>query len=166
MITSYIHILKEEKYRDLVLDSLSGYDNLVYSSDLRDFLDKFIKEHIHKFSEFEDRYLYKDGSEIITIIMPIIRKIYLRIFISPPFSVDNSNLELFRLMFNFDELCDYLIEIINENETALEKFKYLDKGSEMITLIVDNYIAYLVKKVTNTENIKLEIRNLKIKNIL
>jgi hypothetical protein len=167
--TSYIKLLESNtSYRSDILDSLSGYDKLVYSSDLRDFLDNFIDQHFHKFKEFENEYFYEDEDEIITIIIPIFRRLYGKMFITPPSILldKKEKLELFKLSFNIEYFCEYLINMLNYNRKALEKFEYLDKTNEIITLIVDNYIAYLIEYVNNSENIKLDIRHLKLKNIL
>jgi hypothetical protein len=149
-----------------MLESLSGYGKLIYSSEIRDFLHKFISEHIDKFKMFENKYLYNGEDEIITIIIPIVRKVYNKVFISPPPYFKEDMLELYKLNFDINDLCDYLIKMLNTNERILLQFDYLDKTIEYSNLIADNYLGLLYNKTTKSINIKSDIRDIKLKRLI
>jgi hypothetical protein len=75
-------------------------------------------------------------------------------------------LELFRLYFDIDEFLDYLVLYLKKSKNTLEDFEYIDRSIETITLIVDNYVAKLVRKVLDSTDIKSEIRDMKIKRMI
>ena len=83
---------------------------------------------------------------------------------------DGLRLKMFQLSFDIDEFIDYFIDMIKTSKSVLSQFKYLDKTTQTLELIVDNYIAKLVKDVLETQDIKQDIamltRNRKIKGLI
>ena len=55
----------------------------------------------------------------------------------------------------------YLIEMMLKCKESLIHFEHIDRTAETLTLIVDNYIAGLVKKVRDCDDIGTEIERIK-----
>ena len=47
---------------------------------------------------------------------------------------------------------DYLVDMFHKTKNSLNSFEYLDRTSETLSLIVDNYVASLVQKVLDIED--------------
>jgi hypothetical protein len=56
------------------------------------------------------------------------------------------------MYFNLDEFIDYLIDMFVKSKDCLQHFEHIDRTSETLTLIVDNYVADLVQRVRDIEN--------------
>jgi hypothetical protein len=56
------------------------------------------------------------------------------------------------MYFNLDKFIDYLIDMFVKSKDCLQHFEHIDRTSETLTLIVDNYIAGLVQRVRDVEN--------------
>lgn len=109
-----------------------------------------------------------DGNNLLEYILPTIRRAYSKFFINPPSilvsSVENKRLELFQLQFNLVEFLTFLSEKFINNYNKLEDFKNLDTDSEILTLIVEDFIASKISYVASmhTSDIPKEIRDIKI----
>lgn len=124
---------------------------------------------------------YENDVDIQDLILPTIKRLYGKVFITPPtiFSSATSiqpnengdkRFRLFVMYFDLDNFIDYLIEMILKTKGILSEFEGLDRTSEHLSLIVDNYIANNVKKVTSCKDIDSEIKRIerqqKIKDVL
>lgn len=166
---SYIDKLKNDiDFRVSLVDSLSGYDKLSTSSELKLFINNFIDNEMEKFKEFDNFFLYKDEDEVILLILPTIRRIYHRIYICPPPILNNKKdkLELYQNMFIVSEFSDFLIKMIKENKKTLSNFKNIDKTIELLNLILEDYVSYLLNISLTTDDVKPKLRELKIKKII
>jgi hypothetical protein len=109
-----------------------------------------------------------DGNNLLEYILPSVTRAYSKFFINPPSIFLNSNylirLELFQLQFNLNEFLDVLSTKFKSNHECLRDFKNLDTDSEILTLIVEDYVASKVSYVTSVKNsdIQKEIRDIKI----
>jgi hypothetical protein len=56
--------------------------------------------------------------------------------------------------------------LFKKTKGCLSDFEFIDRTPEHLTLIVDNYIASLVKKVIESYDIKKDLRDAKIKRIV
>jgi hypothetical protein len=56
------------------------------------------------------------------------------------------------MYFNADEFIDYLIDMFSKSKDCLQHFEHIDRTSETLTLIVDNYVAGLVQQVIDIED--------------
>ena len=56
------------------------------------------------------------------------------------------------MYFNPDEFIDYLVDMFIISKDCLQHFEHIDRTSETLTLIVDNYVAGLVQRVRDVEN--------------
>lgn len=113
----------------------------------------------------EESNLVDDLSDLI---LPTISKLFYNIYIKPPTLFDNkyalSRLELYHLFFDIDDFNKYLVEMIISCKHSLDKFIHLDSNVELLSLIVNNYVAKLVSMVLETTDIESEIRKqIKIK---
>jgi hypothetical protein len=177
---SFLEIHKNEDYKWSLIDSLtSGITNqwieyfemtMVYVIDEKWKL--FDKEELKG-------KIYESDDELLDLILPSIRRVFAKVFIDPPKIFvkdpivsevpgykDDGRLELFRLHFDIDEFIDYFITQLILTKECLKDFTYIDRTSETLSLIVDNYIAKLVKSVLESEDIKIDIRDLKIKRMI
>jgi len=109
-----------------------------------------------------------DGNNLLEYILPTLRRLYSKFFIVPPSiftsSKENRRLELYQLQFNLVEFLTILSEKYKNNHNKLDDFKNLDTDAEMLTLIVEDYIASKVSYIasTNTFDIPTEIRDIKL----
>jgi hypothetical protein len=156
-------LLKDSEEREILLDTLSvGITN---TSDFRDALEYVItKLPMFDIPEFES--IYEDEDNILDLVLPSFRRVWGNIYIKPPTLFKNDQrLEIFILSFDIDEFLNYLKDVFIKTKGCLTDFEYIDRTINHLQLIVDNYIALLVKKVLDCKDIKEEIRDLKIKKV-
>jgi hypothetical protein len=109
--------------------------------------------------------LFSDfDSELLTYILPSVRRVYSLMFIDTPpiFSNDPDRLELFKLSFDLDEFVKYLHDIVIDKSDVLDFFENLDVRSEFLMLVVQNYVSGKIK-LTRTNNVKQLLREFKLK---
>ena len=129
-------------------------------------------------SEFSGS-LYEGEDDILDLILPSVRRVFGKVFVDPPKIFvpdriltevkgykDDGRLELFRLHYDVDEFIDYLINQLTVSKDCLISFQYIDKSITTLEIMVDNYIAKLVKMVLDSDDIKIDIRDLKIKKMV
>lgn len=167
MTVNFLDIHNNEKYKKAIIDNLSIAIKSEYLESFKCLMIYVIDE---KYSLFDiDEFsgtLYEGEDEILDLILPTIRRVFSKIYLSPPTLLKHQRLKLFQTYFDIDEFIDYLIEMFLKCKNVLENFVYLDRTVETLELIVDNYIAELVKKVQDVDDIFIEIRDLKIKKII
>lgn len=177
---SFLDIHKNKDYKFALIDSLSAgiTDNWFEYFEMTMIYVIDEKWKLFESKEFSGS-LFEGDDETLDLILPAVRRVFGKVFIDPPkiFITDptvakvkgykeDGRLELFRLYFDIDEFLDYLVEYLIKTKNSLKEFEYIDRSIETITLIVDNYIAKLVRKVLDSEDIKLEIRDWKIKRMI
>ncbi len=161
-------LLKEESYKQALIESLNSGITEKYLPAFNEVINYVIDKKFHLFQvkEFEDSFYYNDDSTL-DLVLPSVRRVFAKVFIDPPqlFRGDTEELryQLFVLNFNIDDFIDYLIEMMNKCKESLTHFEHLDRTSETLTLIVDNYIAGLVKLVRQSEDIEDDIKKIKTK---
>jgi hypothetical protein len=128
---------------------------------------------------FTDSIFYKkiegpDSNSVIEYILPTIRRAYSKFFINTPsiFSSANSygsqiknyRLELYQLQFNLRDFLEFLSDKFLKNNDKLNDFKNLDTNSEILTLIVEDYIGSKVSYVSSvsSDELQKEIRDIKL----
>ena len=162
------NLFQDEAYKGAVIQSLlSGIDTKWYVEFL-DILEYVIDKRLKKISELQDfkETLYGESDiEIWELVLPSVRRVFGKIFITPPTILTNDRLQLFQLSFNIDNFLDYLVEMFQKTKMALVEFKFLDREAETLSLLVDNYIAGLIYEMSQVDDIKSEIRHLKIKKV-
>jgi len=177
---TFIDNIKNENYRNAIIDALTGgiadefqeYFEMVMNYVIDEKLEIFNKE------EFKGS-LYDGDDEFLDMILPSVRRVFGKVFIDPPkmFIPDtivssvkgykeDGRMELFQLHYNIDEFIDYLIEILPKSKDCLSQFENIDRSPKTLEIIVDNYIGGLIKKVLESNDIKQDIRDLKIKNLI
>lgn len=115
---------------------------------------------------------YENDDKIEDLILPSVKRAWSMIFINPPslFTLNDryNRIELFKLLWDIDEFIDYVLDILPKVKHSLDNFENLDRSSQTLELIVQNYINGLIEKCRNKgpEQIKVEIRDLKIKKTL
>lgn len=177
---SFLDIHKNSDYKLALIDSLSAGITDKWFEYFEMTMIYVIDEKwkLFKSEEFTGSF-YEGDDETLDLILPAVRRVFGKVFIDPPKIFitaptvakvkgykEDGRLELFRLFFDIDEFLDYLAEYIIKTKNSLREFEYIDRSVETITLIVDNYIAKLVRKVLDCEDIKGEIRDWKIKRMI
>jgi hypothetical protein len=109
-----------------------------------------------------------DSNIVIEYVLPTLRRAYSKFFINTPgiFSTSNyqNRLELYQLQFNLREFLEFLSNKFLKNYTKLNDFENLDTNSEILTLIVEDYIGSKVSYVASVpvDEIQKEIRDIKL----
>jgi hypothetical protein len=177
---NFFNIHKDENYKNAIIDALTGGIPDQFMEYYEMTLNYIIEQKYHLFDkpEFEGS-LYENEDDTLDLILPSIRRVFGKVFIDTPriFQVSpeimsikgyipDGRLELFQLHYNIDEFIDYLIEYLNLSKNCLERFEYIDKTATTLEIIVDNYISMLIKRVLDSEDIKKDTRDLKIKKMI
>ena len=165
MSKSIVELLKDRDYKDKLISSLnSGIPEnyqLAFNELINYVIDKF---YLFQIPEFENSFYYDDDNTL-DLILPAVRRVFGRLFIDPPSlfksSTESQRHQLFTLYFNIDEFLTYLVDMMIKCKESLIHFEYIDRTAETLTLIVDNYIAGLVKKVRDCDDIEVEIERIK-----
>ena len=160
---SFLDLYKDEQYKKAIIDALcQGIDNQ-YLYSFKSLLEYVVDEKYHLFDREEFKgALYLDEDETLDLVLPAIRRVFGKVFIDPPTLFkdsaygrvlsENLRYKLFIMYFNLDEFIDYLIDMFVKSKDCLQHFEHIDRTSETLTLIVDNYVAGLVKRVRDVEN--------------
>jgi hypothetical protein len=177
---NFFTIHKDQNYKNAIIDALTGGIPDEFMEYYEMTLNYVINDRYKLFDkpEFEGSF-YEGEDETLDLILPSVRRVFAKVFIDPPkiFQtlpeikaikgyVSDGRLELFQLHYNIDEFTEYLIDYLSLSKNCLEKFEYIDKTSTTLEIIVDNYIGKLVKLVLESNDIKEDIRDLKIKNLV
>ena len=177
---NFIDKIKDERYRNSIIDALTGGIREEFQEYFEMVMNYVIDEKINLFNkdEFKGSF-YDDDDETLDFILPCVRRVFGKVFIDTPkiftpdttvSSVkgykDDGRMELFQLNYNIDEFIDYLIDILPKSKGCLSQFENIDRSSKTLEIIVDNYIGGLIKKVLESNDIKQDIRDLKIKNLI
>lgn len=177
---NFLDIHKNQDYKEAIIDALTGGIPDEWQEYYEMVMKYVIEKKYHLFeSEYFKGSLYEGEDDILDLILPSVRRVFGKVFIDPPkvFIVnpaissvkgykDDGRLELFRLHYDIDEFLDYFVEMIHKSKNCLIMFTNIDRTSQTLEIIVDNYIASLINKVLNTDDIKLEIRDLKLKRVV
>jgi hypothetical protein len=178
---NFIDKIKDERYRNSIIDALTGGIREEFQEYFEMVMNYVIDEKIKLFNkdEFKGSLYDDDDDETLDLILPCIRRVFGKVFIDTPkiftpdttvSSVkgykDDGRMELFQLNYNIDEFIDYLIDILPKSKMCLSQFENIDRSPKTLEIIVDNYIGGLIKKVLESNDIKQDIRDLKIKNLI
>lgn len=168
---NFIDLYQDESYKTAIIDALCGGINGEHLKSFRTLLEYVIDKKLKLFDrkEFEGA-LYLEEDETLDLVLPCIRRVYGKVFITPPSIFldsnygrslpENKRFKLFTLYFNIDEFVDYLIDMFIKSKDCLHHFEYIDRTAETLTLIVDNYVAGLVKRVRDVEDHEEAIESL------
>lgn len=174
---NFLEIHQNTSYKQALIDSLTGGITEEWMEYFEMTMEYVISEKYLLFSgsQFEG-CLYEGEDETLDFILPCVRRVFGKVFVEPPviFSVHpevakvpgyvpDGRLELFRLLYDIDDFIDYLVKVIPESNQCLQNFENIDKSVTICEIIVDNYIAGLVKKVLECDDIKSTTRDLKLK---
>ena len=166
---SFIDLYKEEHYRKAIVDALCQGIDAQYIPSFKSLLEYVITKYdLFDRDEFKGS-LYLDEDETLDLILPAVRRVFGKIFIDPPTLfkdssygrdlAENLRYKLFMMYFNADEFIDYLVDMFIRSKDCLQNFEHIDRTSETLTLIVDNYVAGLVQRVRDVENHQEAIDN-------
>jgi hypothetical protein len=172
--------IKDEKYRNAIIDALTGGIGDEFQEYFDMVMNYIIDEKLELFNtEVFKGSLYEGDDDLLDMILPSVRRLFGKVFIDPPKIFipepivsevkgykEDGRMELFQLHYNIDEFIDYLIKILPNSKGCLLQFENIDRSPKTLEIIVDNYIGGLIKKVLESTDIKKDIRDLKIKNII
>lgn len=145
-------------HKELLLD-LMCIGTSKDTSELRECIEYILLEKVHLFEgkEFEGS-LYPGEDEILSIILPLVRRIWDRIYIHPSTSLNVEKVDILKEYFNIDDFLIYLKDILPKSK-GLNVFKYVDKTSEISRIIVDNYIFMITKEIIGLSRNKKNLEN-------
>lgn len=109
-----------------------------------------------------------DSNIVIEYVLPTLKRAYSKFFINTPgifsTSIHQNRLELYQLQFNLREFLEFLSNKFLKNYDKLNDFENLDTNSEILTLIVEDYIGSKVSYVASVpvDEIQKEIRDIKL----
>ena len=160
---SFIELYKEESYRKIIIEALCKGISREHLNTFKSLLEYVINKKYHLFDRDEFKgALYLEEDETLDLVLPSVRRVFAKIFIDPPTIFkdsgygralpENKRYKLFTMYFNIDDFIDYLIDMFIKSKDCLAHFEHIDRTSETLTLIVDNYIAGLVTKVINIDD--------------
>lgn len=158
-------IRDDVQYRSIIIDSTClGIKN---SNNLKDIINYFLdnKLELLNIEIFKDT-IYENDDKLLDLMIPCIRRVWSKFFINPPEILTSIQIDLYQLSFDIDQFLDYLIEIIPKVKSSLVHFDELDRTIETLNLIVDNYVAMSIRKCIESQNLKQEIRDFKIKKMI
>jgi hypothetical protein len=160
---SFLDLYKDDHYKKAIIDALCQGIGSQHLYSFKSLLEYVVSEKYHLFDREEFKgTLYLEEDETLDLILPAVRRVFGKIFIDPPTLFKDSNYgralpenkryKLFTMYFNADEFIDYLIDMFYKSKDCLQHFEHIDRTSETLTLIVDNYVASLVQKVIDIDN--------------
>lgn len=155
--------------RQSIIDALCV--GIVNTSEFIDEVDYIINDLIPKYKVKLDGFLYDDEDKLINLILPSFRRVWSKVYIDTPsifemgFKHDEHSLRLYQLLFTTDDFVDFLVNKLVSTKNCLSEFENIDKSLTHLTIIVDDYLGYLLKRVDDCKDIKTEIRKIKIDNI-
>jgi hypothetical protein len=167
---SFLDLYKDEHYKKAIIDALCQGIDSEHLYSFKSLLEYVVAEKYHLFDREEFKgALYLEEDETLDLILPAVRRVFGKVFIDPPTLFKDSNYgralpenlryKLFMMYFNADEFIDYLIDMFIKSKDCLQHFEHIDRTSETLTLIVDNYVAGLVQRVRDIENHQEAIDN-------
>lgn len=164
---SFFDINKDEKYKDILISTFTDRTPPRYKMELLEIIHYVINNNdVFRKKELEGSF-YEGEDETLDLILPAIARVFNKIFIDPPPLFKDTTydegvrLEMFQLSFDIDEFNEYLVEMLIKTKDSLKYFENIDRAAETISLIVDNYVAILIKGVLESYDIKGEIVRLK-----
>ncbi len=160
---SFFDIAKDDLYRRELFFILSKGVDAKYQMEFLELLNYVVEKKSQLFNVKELLgELYEGEDNISDLILPSIRRVFNKIYVQPPtLFLDNPlRLELYQLSFDIDEFIDYFIEMIKISRSCLDIFEYLDKTVQTLELIVDNYVAKIVKLVLDSSNLTKDIEQI------
>lgn len=112
-----------------------------------------------------------EGYNALVYVLPTLKRVFSKFFIKTPEIFENpyytNKLELFKLHFDLVEFLEFFSKKFDKNWNCLVDFEYLDPVSEVLTLIVQDYVAQKVNLVQSTPQSEITsiIRDKKIDKI-
>lgn len=177
---TFLEIHKNRSYKEAIIDSLTGGITEEWMDYYEMTMEYVINEKYHLFDRDDLKgSLYDGEDDVMDLILPSVRRVFGKVFINTPplFNISSGiseisglkkdiRLELFQLYYDVDEFIDEFIDQMIKNKNCLHNFKNIDKTSTTLEIIVDNYISGLLKRVLECNDVKTEIRDLKIKKMI
>jgi len=164
---SFLDLYKDEHYKKAIIEALCqgiGSEHLYSFTSLLEYV---VTEKYHLFDREEFKgALYFEEDETLDLVLPAVRRAFGKVFIDPPTLFKEtgyntgSRYKLFTMYFNPDEFVDYLIDMFIKSKDCLKHFEHIDRTAETLTLIVDNYVAGLVKRVIEIEDHEQAIQSI------
>lgn len=168
---SFLELLKNENYKKELINSLTIS---LIDDDLKRDLEYNLNYILDKRMDVFDVLcgeLNNSDESVEVLVLPSVRRAWSMVFINTPtiFGINDKRLELFQLSWDIDNFLNYLKDIFTKVKNCLDQFEHLDTSVEILNLICQNYINKLIsdcRKNKTKEEIKIEIRDLKLKQML
>lgn len=164
---SFFDINKDEKYKSILVSTFINRTPTSYKIELLEIINYVIDNNdVFRIKELEGSF-YEGEDQTLDLILPAVVRTFNKIFIDPPELFkdttydDGIRLEMFQLSFDVDDFSKYLVDMLIKTKNVLIDFENIDRTVETISLIVDNYVAGLIKNVLDSYDIKGEIIKLR-----
>lgn len=164
---SFLDLYKDEHYKKAIIEALCQGIGSEHLYSFKSLLEYVVAEKYHLFDREEFKgALYLEEDETLDLVLPAVRRVFGKVFIdTPPLFKETgyntgSRYKLFTMYFNPDEFIDYLIDMFIKSKDCLQHFEHIDRTAETLTLIVDNYVAGLVKRVIEIEDHEQAIQSI------
>ena len=155
-------------YISLMVSSMDEENSGKFTLIIKDVIDNYhdnFQDDIYTKKLPADR-LYEDYHDnIISFLIPFLRRVYSKFFIDPPSLIKDKRLELFQLKFNIREIVFFFREKIIKNLNILDDFENIDRYPAILSIICDDYVSMKVSEIQNIYDIKSNLRDLKIEKI-
>ena len=163
----FLELHSNETYKNVIIEALSHGIPTESVKEYNRLMEYVIDEKYILFDREEFKgSIYEDEDDTLDLILPSIRKVFSKIYIDPPSLFKDERFDIFKGYFDIDDFLYYLIDMILKCKNVCVYFLYLDRLVETLELIVDNYIAKLVKMVLDEDFAKTELRDIKINRII
>lgn len=163
----FFDIKNDEHYKDLLISTFTDRVSPGYKIELLEIINYVINNNdVFKRKELEGSF-YEGEDQTLDLILPAVARTFNKIFVDPPPIFKDTTydegirLEMFQLSFDIDEFNEYLVKMLIKSKNLLEEFSNIDRTAETVSIIVDNYVAGLIKRVLDSYDIKGEIVKLK-----
>lgn len=165
--TNFFDLKDDKDHRNYIITSFSERIPVKYKMEFLETINYVIDNtDIFNKKELEGSF-YEGEDNTLDLILPAVARVFNKIFVNPPPIFNDTTydegirLEMFQLSFDIDEFNEYLVNMLIKSRNLLEEFTNIDRTAETISIIVDNYVAGLIKNVLDSYDIKGEIVRLK-----
>jgi hypothetical protein len=169
------NFLNQKNYTEEIGEMFSIILSGVFKNSKNYFQDDFFTNPLPEKGEPQE-FTSKNGENLLSFIIPALQNVFSRFWINPPSlftdlqnsslrspNVRDQRLEIFQLSFDSNEFLEFLAQKLRKNIDILDDFDNLDHYSKIIEIIIDDYVSSKVKFVQGVDDIKAQIRYLKIK---
>jgi hypothetical protein len=158
-----------EEYILLITKSMDEDNSNKFKLVIKDLIDNYHQYFNDEFFTKEVTYGSKNvfyiKDNILSLVIPFIRKVYSKFFINIPSLFSDGRLKIFQYKFNLNEIVPFFKDKISKNLHILDDFENIDRYSNILSIICEDFVAMKISEVQEISDIKSTLRDLKIEEI-